>query len=329
MPIKLSYSKISTYIECPRKYFLSYIANLGTGSSPHMSNGSAIHKCAEDFEEFESPDAISDILEIKFSELFETSEKSLNNLIEYYYKILPKIDKDNLVHEVINGKVIVNPTFEQKAIKALRSFYEDYSENLYEQERDSEYPKIKMKEGFFNFKLKDGHELRGVIDRVDDEVHGEHIVDYKSGQSRITFKALQDPLDIKALQLSTYALVRYKETGKVPNKASFFYLEPDKNGKKQKGQYRSCNKFTPENLEKVEEFLNGMASEISQAIEERNFPMGDSPNCFWCDFNKKCEILANREIIELNNKERSDNNTVDGFTEETKSESGFDNSIWT
>lgn len=328
MPVKLSYSKISTYIECPRKYFLSYIANLGTGSSPHMSNGSAIHKCCEDFEYFDSLDAKSDILEIQFSEFFETSEKSLENLIRYYYKILPKIDKDNLVHEMVDGQIIINPIFEQKAIKSLRSFYEDYTENFYEQERSITNPKIKMKEGYFKLQLKNGHELRGVIDRVDDEVHGEHIIDYKSGQSRITFKALQDPLDIKALQLATYALIRYKETGNIPYKASFFYLEPDKNAKKQKGQYRSCNKFNPENLNKVEEFLNDMAEEIDQAIQEKNFPMGDSPNCFWCDFNKKCEILSQREIDKLNKKEEISNITEE-VVEEQKSETEFDNSIWT
>jgi ATP-dependent helicase/DNAse subunit B len=301
MPVKLSYSKISTYVECPRKYFLSYICNLGTGSSPHMSNGSAIHKCVEDFEDFDS-DKMSDILEDNFQNIFETPSLSLDNLIRYYYKILPKIDKDNLVHEVIDGGIIVNPTFEQKALKALKSFYEDYTGNHYEQERKEIVPRIKMKEGWFKFQLKNGHEIRGVIDRVDDEVNGEHIVDYKSGQSRVTFKALQDPLDMKTLQLATYALVRYKETGKVPYKASFFYLEPDKNAKKQQGQYRSCNKFNSENLNKVEDFLNDIAEEIDQAIQKKDFPMGDSPNCFWCDFNKKCEILAEREINELNNK---------------------------
>jgi ATP-dependent helicase/DNAse subunit B len=329
MPVKLSYSKISTYIECPRKYFLSYIANLGTGSSPHMSNGSAIHKCCEDFEDFDSQDKVSDILEIQFSELFETSEKSLENMIRYYYKILPKIDKDNLVHEVIDGLIIVNPLFEQKALKALKSFYEDYTGNYYEQERKEITPRIKMKEGWFKLQLKNGHELRGVIDRVDEEKNGEHIIDYKSGQSRVTFKALQDPLDIKSLQLATYALVRYKETGKVPYKASFFYLEPDKNAKKQQGQYRSCNKFTEENLTKVEDFLNDIAEEINQVLQEKNFPMGVSPNCFWCDFNKKCEILAEREITEMNNKIQIGKDTEVEFKEETKVQTDFDTSIWT
>lgn len=295
MAIKLSYSKISTYIECPRKYFLSYICDLGTGSSPHMSNGSAIHKCCEDFVDWPE------------------EKKTLEELEKYYFEILPEIDTDNLVHESIDGEVIVNPVFEQKAISAFKSFYEDYTENYYQEPSTGRYagqgpdrgdeitPKIKLQEQWFNIKTKDGHEIRGLIDRVDDEENGEHIIDYKSGQSRVAYKALTDPLDIKALQLSIYALARYKETGKIPYKSSFFYLEPAKNRKKQEGQYRTAPKRSLEQLEKVESFVNDIGNEIENALEENNFPMGPSPNCFWCDFNKNCEILAADLLSERKN----------------------------
>src|SRR5690606_6530628 len=119
-----------------------------------------------------------------------------------------------------------------------------------------------------------------------------------SGQSRTTFKALQDPLDIKAMQLSIYALARYKETGKIPVKTSFFYLEPAKNRKVQKGEYRTAPKRTKEQLEKVEEFLNDIGNEIEESLEKKDFPMGASPNCFWCDFKDKCDILAEEQLNE-------------------------------
>ena len=294
MGIKLSFSKISTYVECPRKFFLSYICNLGTGSSPHMSNGSAIHKCCEDFPSWPK----------------ET--QTLENLISYYYVVLPENDKDNLVHESIDGEIIVNPLFEQKAIKALQSFYDDYTENNFQQvesgryayqgpNRDEPVPMIKLTEQWFNFKTKDGHEIRGVIDRVDEEIGGEHIVDYKSGQSRTAYKALQDPLNMKSLQLSMYSLVRYKETGKIPIKTSFFYLEPDKKKKIQKGEYRTAPQRTEKELEKVEQFLNNMGNEIEDALDKKDFPMGDAPQCFWCDFKDKCDILAESELTAMRN----------------------------
>lgn len=304
MGIKLSFSKISTYVTCPRKYFLSYICNLGTGSSPHMSNGSAIHKCAEDF-----PDWLEE-------------KKTYENLVSYYYEILPGIDRDNLVHESIETidtetgeiitDIIINPVFEQKALKALKTFYDDYTGNKYQQVESGRYayqgpnrkeaiPVIKLREQWFNFKTKDGHEIRGVIDRVDDEIGGEHIVDYKSGQSRTPYKSLQDPLDIKSLQLSMYSLVRYKETGKIPIKTSFFYLEPAKGKKVEKGEYRTAPQRTLEDLDRVEEFLNGMGNEIESALDKKDFPIGDAPDCFWCDFKDKCEILAESELNTMRN----------------------------
>lgn len=308
MTLKLSFSKISTYIGCPRKYFLSYVCNMGTGASPHMSNGSAIHQCCEDFEDFDS-DKESKILKQKFTEIFETPGRSIENLIKYYHMILPEIDKDNLVHENIDGIITINPIFEVKAVKALNEFYSDFTENKFSENkkghgpiRESKEPIIKSKEQWFNIKLKNGHELRGLVDRIDKEPEGEHIIDYKSGQTRITFKALNDPLDEKAMQLSIYALARYKETGKIPYKASFFYLEPLKNNKAQKGEYRSAQGFNQEKLDKVEDFLNNIAEEINEATKDNNFPTGDKPNCYWCDFNKKCDILAEQQIHEINTK---------------------------
>lgn len=294
MPVKLSFSKISAYVDCPRKFFLSYICNMGTGSSPHMSNGSAIHKCAEDF-----PD-------------WPEEKRTYEELVNYYYEILPGIDTNNLVHESIDGELIINPVFEKKALDALKSFYEDYTENKFQHvetgryayqgpNRDDTIPMIKLREQWFNFVTKDGHEIRGVIDRVDEEIGGEHIVDYKSGQSRTPYKSLQDPLDIKSLQLSMYSLVRYKETGKIPVKTSFFYLEPAKNKKVLKGEYRTAPQRTLNELERVEGFLNNMGNEIESALDKNEFPIGDSPNCFFCDFKDKCEILAESELSERRN----------------------------
>lgn len=293
--VKLSFSKISTYIDCPRKYFLSYICNMGTGSSVYMSNGSIIHRCCELF-----PD-------------WPEEEQTMENLKNMYYKLMPEIDTNNLIHESITNitedgeiitDIVINPVFEHKAIMSLQSFYDDYMENTFSENKklcgpnrgDKITPEIVLQEQWFNIKTKDGHEVRGLIDRVDDEVGGEHIVDYKSGQSRTTFKALQDPLDIKSMQLSIYSLARYKETGKIPVKTSFFYLEPKKGNKVLKGEYRSAPKRSEEDLEKLETFLNDIGNEIQDSLDKKDFPIGASPNCFWCDFKDRCDILAESEI---------------------------------
>lgn len=300
-PIKISFSKISCYIECPRKYMLSYMFKLGTGSSPHMTNGTLIHKCAELFADWSE------------------EEQTWNNLLEKYYELVPELDDKNLIHESVEGidgetgeilqTVMINPVFEEKAKKSLKSFYDDYMENAYSENKkmcgpnrgDKIKPNIIMQEEWFNIKTEDGHELRGLIDRVDEEPDGEHIIDYKSGQSRTTYKALQDPLDMKAMQLSIYSLARFKKTGKIPYKSSFFYVEPTKGNKVQKGEYRTAPKRTEEQLNKVEEFINDICNEIASNVETYNFPANEQANCFWCDFKDKCHILANDEITERKN----------------------------
>jgi ATP-dependent helicase/DNAse subunit B len=296
MPIKLSYSKLSTYIECSRKYFLSYICKLGTGSSPHMTNGSLVHKCNEEF--------------VDWPEEKQTYEE----LVKFYYVQVPLIDTDNLIHESIDDTLIINPVFEQKALKSLKTFYDDYKDNKYQQVETGRYayqgpnrdvdkriPVIKLQEQWFNLKTKDGHEIRGLIDRVDEEVDGEHIIDYKTGVSRTPYKALLDPLNIKSLQLSIYALARYKETGKIPIRASFFYLEPPKNKKVEKGEYRTAPQKTLNELQRLETFLNDMGNEIENATKNNIFPMGDNPNCYFCDFKDRCDILAESELNDRRN----------------------------
>jgi RecB family exonuclease len=304
MPIKLSFSKISTYIDCNRKYFLSYIAKLGNGSSPYMSSGSILHKIAEDFVDW------------------ELNDKTREEMLKYYYKLVPEIDTENLLHESYEDNIMVNPLFEEKAKKSINTLYEDLMLNHYKQNRVDDIPNIVQQEQWFNLKLKDGHEIRGLIDRVDLEDYEsdefkqldsgiyipEHIIDYKSGQSRTTFKALLDPLDIKSMQLSIYALARYKTTGKIPYKSSFFYIEPAKGRKKQEGQYRSSPARTIEQLEKIETFLNDIANEIENNLTEQEktgiemFPMNENANCFFCDFNRQCPVLAENELTEIRNR---------------------------
>lgn len=47
MGLKLSYSKISTYLQCPYKYYLSYVVKLPTLPKPYFSFGHSIHSVLE------------------------------------------------------------------------------------------------------------------------------------------------------------------------------------------------------------------------------------------------------------------------------------------
>lgn len=48
-PTRWSYSSLSTYKQCPRKWYYSYILNLPWESSAAMSRGTRMHTMAEDF----------------------------------------------------------------------------------------------------------------------------------------------------------------------------------------------------------------------------------------------------------------------------------------
>jgi RecB family exonuclease len=47
MDLKLSYSKISTYLQCPYRYYLSYVVKLPTLPKPYFSFGHTIHSVLE------------------------------------------------------------------------------------------------------------------------------------------------------------------------------------------------------------------------------------------------------------------------------------------
>lgn len=49
LPTRWSYSSLSTYLECPKSYHLSYIMGVKTPPSPAMARGSRLHKQAENF----------------------------------------------------------------------------------------------------------------------------------------------------------------------------------------------------------------------------------------------------------------------------------------
>lgn len=305
MSINLSFSSVSMYSNCPRKYFLSYIAKLSNPSSTYMTSGSILHKCAEEFAEWDLQD------------------RTIDKIMSRYYELMPEIDTDNLIHEVVDGGLIINPIFESKAIISLKTIYEDIVLNHYGHNRADLKPNILQQEQWFSLDLKDGHKVRGLIDRIDLEdenskefkalgldpnlYSAEHIVDYKSGQSRATFKSLIDPTDIRSMQLLIYTLARYKETGKIPYKSSYFYIEPAKGRKKQEGQYRTAAIWTLQDLEYIENFLNDVGNEIKYNKEQQEktgkemFKMGDNPDCFFCDFNKICPILAEEQLTEINN----------------------------
>ncbi|NIT03795.1 Dna2/Cas4 domain-containing protein [Candidatus Saccharibacteria bacterium] len=141
-----------------------------------------------------------------------------------------------------------------------------------------------VKENYFKVDIGDGLQLTGVIDRIDKEEDGYHLMDYKTGKEK---KKESD------FQLMVYALLAEGALGMPLAKASYLYPESAK-----------LTTFTPDSksknkaLAKIKEIIGAI-----QADEE--FEPQPSKMCYYCDFVELCPAKeeAKRFIAEFKGEE--------------------------
>jgi len=167
--ISLSYSKIGTFLECPKKYYFQYILKLPTKPKYYYSFGETIHKVLED--------------------MYNPS-KSLNKLPRLSELLL-------LVDEYWIGTGFWNEEHEEEAKSEAKELLRDfYKKNIFDFK-----PAFSVEEKiYFNIC---GINIAGKIDRIDKLPGNEfEIIDYKTGDgistSNINF--------IDRLQLIIYSL---------------------------------------------------------------------------------------------------------------------------
>lgn len=182
--MKLSYSAISTYLECPLQYKLIYIDKLKRLPKPYFSFGSSLHKATEYF----------------YSGMF-TTQPSLSEFLKYY--------EENWESEGFESKEEEKKHFELGK-KILDKFYEINSKD-YKTPIAVEYN--------FNVDLE-GLVLTGFIDRVDKLPSGNlEIIDYKSGKRFPSINELNEDL-----QLSIYHIAAEKTWEILPEKLTIYHL---------------------------------------------------------------------------------------------------------
>ena len=185
MALALSFSQISTYLECPYQYFLLYIIGLPTKPKSYFSLGKSIHTALEKYHKprlIPSTGAIDELL--SYFENAWISEGYANEIDETRAKE--------------DGKSI------------LSSYYDRLTNN----------PANPIEvEKRFNVTI-DGLQIKGVIDRIDEVPSGGlHIIDYKTGNF------VPDLLDENSkLQLSIYTLAVNILWDKPVERASYLYL---------------------------------------------------------------------------------------------------------
>jgi len=121
----------------------------------------------------------------------------------------------------------------------------------------------------------EGRTVKGTIDRLEETPEGEIVViDFKTGSipgglSKNTIR--------EDMQMNLYSLAVRELYGKLPIRASLFYLSPNK-----------TYNYTPttETIRKFQERVTGL---ISAVCAEKFAPTPDFQTCKWCDYKDFCE----------------------------------------
>ncbi len=192
--MKMSFSKITTYEQCPLKFKFQYINRFPTKTSPALLLGQTIHSSLEKFFDF-GPD--------------KRSLKILKNLFRREWKITRNKLREQGDFEMDQKTEIEHG---KRGLLML--------ENFFESELNSE---PEQREQFVEASLTDEIQFLGRIDRLDKVLHdgkeGFRVVDYKTGKLNERF------LDF--IQLFTYAWLMNEQGYKIYS-SSFFYLESNK-----------------------------------------------------------------------------------------------------
>jgi RecB family exonuclease len=187
--MKLSYSSISMYLNCPYSYKLAYIDRIPVPKKPAISFGNSLHATLRDF--YNVPLPVPPSLE----ELMKMLEK---NWLSEGYK---------------------DPSEERSYFNHARTVLADF----YRRETQNFKIPIALEQRFeieINTR-KNGFSLLGFIDRVDKTEEGFEVIDYKTSKKPPPLSAVHNDLQLSIYHLGVEAL-----WGISPEKLTLYFILP-------------------------------------------------------------------------------------------------------
>jgi RecB family exonuclease len=184
--VRLSFTRIDTHRNCPRKFRYAYLDRLPTAPSPHLSFGTSIHRALEGFYARKLPScpAVQELLELLYEhwdhEGFEALER--DEQVAYY----------------------------RHAQDVLRRYHRRVA---------STYRLPLTTEAWFELPFDDAVVV-GAIDRIDVDDDGDlHVIDYKTNR-----RAQPRERVARSLQLAIYALACESLYGRLPATVSLDFV---------------------------------------------------------------------------------------------------------
>lgn len=260
---RFSYSRLSTFIQCPMKYKLKYIeGNYEQADAIHLDMGNILHKS----------------LEIKYRKMIEGEAIDYNilkGIIENGIAEETEKDKGNFLLGVKQIKEkFGNEIFLEVNEKSGLSYNDKMSifyEYLENDNLEDDWKPYAVEQSF-EFEFDNRVIFTGFIDRIDVNSNGEYrVVDYKSSNKVFSDKDLVTPL-----QMVIYALACEELLGKVPIQ---FQYDMVLLGEKQ----QACTKgYYDRGAKKIKKVLD----EVEWCQVTGDYVPKPTPLCYYCEFSE-------------------------------------------
>jgi len=235
-----SASGLSTYERCPLKYKFQYVLQIPSLSRTFFDLGSAVHTVIEH-------------LSKKQREGIAPTKEMALALLDTAWSTAAYESKSHEMKDRATAEALLDTYLTWQAGNPNR---------------------ILEAEKRFQISLG-GRRLNGVIDRIEETPDGEIVViDFKTGSKpgNLSKNTIRDDI-----QMNLYSLAIREIYGKLPVKASLYYLGPNK-----------TYDYTP-TLETIGTFEERVVNLIKSICAEEFSPRPDYQTCKWCDYKDFCE----------------------------------------